>query len=92
MKRALLKAISFYQEQISAYRPRRCRYYPTCSAYAAGAVKQHGAGKGFLLAVWRLLRCWPWSPGGVDLVPLPGRWRSTYEQNRTLPDGTKIDL
>ncbi|WP_371164031.1 membrane protein insertion efficiency factor YidD [Buchananella felis] len=92
MKRILLGMIAFYQDKISAGRPRTCRYYPTCSAYAAGAVKQHGVGKGILLTTWRLLRCWPWSPGGVDMVPLPGRWRSTDEQNRTLPDGTKIDL
>ncbi|MDO4792348.1 MAG: membrane protein insertion efficiency factor YidD, partial [Buchananella hordeovulneris] len=77
MKRSLLGAISFYQRRISAGRARTCRYYPTCSAYAAGAISQHGALKGTLLAIWRLLRCWPWSPGGVDLVPYPGKWRST---------------
>ncbi|QAY61753.1 membrane protein insertion efficiency factor YidD [Microbacterium protaetiae] len=46
-----------------------CRYYPTCSAYAVGAVQQHGAVKGAGLAAWRILRCHPWAAGGVDDVP-----------------------
>jgi putative membrane protein insertion efficiency factor len=46
-----------------------CRYYPSCSAYAVGAVQQHGAVKGSALAVARIARCHPWAPGGVDDPP-----------------------
>lgn len=45
-----------------------CAYYPSCSAYAVGAVQQHGAVKGAVLAAWRILRCNPWTTGGVDDV------------------------
>ncbi|WP_353112496.1 membrane protein insertion efficiency factor YidD [Microbacterium sp.] len=45
-----------------------CRYYPSCSAYAVGAVQQHGAVMGALRSGWRILRCNPWSKGGVDDV------------------------
>ncbi len=47
----------------------RCRFYPTCSEYAAEAVLTHGILKGLSLSLWRLLRCHPFSAGGVDTVP-----------------------
>jgi putative membrane protein insertion efficiency factor len=47
----------------------RCRYYPSCSTYAVGALRVHGPLRGSALAVWRLLRCHPWSVGGIDHVP-----------------------
>ena len=47
----------------------KCRYYPTCSCYAVEAIETHGAFKGFLLALWRVLRCNPLSKGGYDPVP-----------------------
>lgn len=47
----------------------RCKYYPTCSSYAVTAVEKHGIVLGTLLAVWRILRCNPWSKGGFDYVP-----------------------
>ncbi len=49
--------------------PRRCRYEPTCSAYAADSIRRFGVGRGVLLAGWRLLRCNPFSRGGFDPVP-----------------------
>lgn len=58
--------IRIYQAY-SATRPPRCRYYPSCSNYAATAIKRHGF-KGLGMAIWRLLRCHPWSDGGVDYV------------------------
>jgi len=69
VKRVLLAPIRAYQRRISPSRPRRCRYEPTCSAYAVEAIERHGAARGFLLAAWRLLRCNPFSHGGFDPVP-----------------------
>ncbi|AOZ73584.1 membrane protein insertion efficiency factor YidD [Boudabousia tangfeifanii] len=67
--------ISAYQKHISAKMPRRCKYYPTCSAYAQQSLARHGVIKGLMLSVWRLLRCNPYSAGGVDEVPPKGRWK-----------------
>ncbi|MBR1764778.1 MAG: membrane protein insertion efficiency factor YidD [Ruminococcus sp.] len=61
--------IRFYQRFISPLFPARCKYYPTCSCYAVDAYKKHGVIKGTVLTGWRLLRCNPWSLGGVDRVP-----------------------
>jgi putative membrane protein insertion efficiency factor len=65
----LLRALGFYQRAISPALPPRCRFHPSCSAYAAEAIAVHGAGRGSWLAVRRILKCAPWHPGGVDLVP-----------------------
>ena len=64
----VLRAIALYQG-LRAGRPSPCRYLPTCSAYAAEAVRRHGAGKGILLSVKRLARCHPLCEGGIDPVP-----------------------
>jgi putative membrane protein insertion efficiency factor len=69
VKRVLLAPIHGYQRWISPLRPRRCRYEPTCSAYAVEAIELHGALRGLTLAAWRLLRCNPFSHGGFDPVP-----------------------
>ena len=61
--------IRFYQRFISPLFGPRCKYYPSCSAYALEAYRKHGFFKGTLLTVWRLLRCNPWSLGGVDYDP-----------------------
>ena len=58
--------IQLYRRLISPALPRRCRYEPTCSAYAVDAVREFGVLRGMILAGWRLLRCNPWSRGGVD--------------------------
>ena len=60
--------IRFYQRAVSPALPRRCKYHPTCSAYAVSAVRRYGVARGVILAAWRLLRCNPWSHGGVDFV------------------------
>ena len=67
--RLLLRAVGFYARAISPALPARCRFYPTCSAYAAEAIARHGAVRGSWLALRRLVKCAPWHPGGVDLVP-----------------------
>lgn len=69
MKRLLLALIGAYHRRISAALPRRCKYEPTCSAYASTAIRRFGARRGTLLAAWRLLRCNPFSHGGFDPVP-----------------------
>ena len=61
--------IRAYQVALSPALPRSCRYYPSCSQYAREAVLKHGVMRGGYLAAMRLVRCNPWSPGGVDLVP-----------------------
>jgi len=69
MRDLLIFPIRFYQKFVSPAIPPRCKYYPSCSAYAIEAIRVHGAGRGFLLAGWRLLRCNPLSDGGLDPVP-----------------------
>lgn len=64
-----LLPIRFYRYAISPLFPARCRYYPTCSAYAEEALKTHGVLTGSRLAVLRLLRCHPWGSSGYDPVP-----------------------
>jgi putative membrane protein insertion efficiency factor len=69
VKRLLLALIGAYRRWISPGLPRRCKYEPTCSAYAAESIRRFGAARGLLLAIWRLLRCNPFSHGGFDPVP-----------------------
>jgi putative membrane protein insertion efficiency factor len=65
---AVCAPIVVYQRVVSPGLPRRCRYEPTCSRYAARAIGEYGILRGLVLAAWRLLRCNPWSPGGYDPV------------------------
>jgi putative membrane protein insertion efficiency factor len=77
----LIWLVRAYQLLISPMTPPSCRYYPSCSTYAVTALRRYGLFKGTWLALRRLLRCHPWSPGGVDHVPaLPGH----------PPDGPRI--
>lgn len=63
------KLIRLYQLTISPLLGPTCKYYPSCSAYAIEALRVQGFFKGTALAVWRILRCNPWSSGGVDFPP-----------------------
>ena len=63
-----LLPVRLYQRLISPLTPQRCKYHPSCSAYAAEAVRTYGVLRGTVLAAWRLLRCNPFSNGGVDRV------------------------
>jgi len=68
--RTILAAlIAVYQKTISPLLGSHCRFYPSCSQYAKDAVLKHGVLRGTRLAIARILRCHPWNPGGVDLVP-----------------------
>jgi putative membrane protein insertion efficiency factor len=69
--RMLTRVIVAYRRYLSPALPARCRFYPSCSAYAQEALAVHGALRGTALAIWRLLRCHPFHPGGFD--PVPGR-------------------
>ncbi len=69
MKNIFIFLVKIYRKFISPLKPPCCKYYPTCSSYAIDAFKKHGAFKGLLLSSWRILRCNPWSLGGIDPVP-----------------------
>lgn len=69
MRIALLTLIRIYRLALSPWLGRRCRYEPTCSAYAAEAIERHGAMRGVWLTARRLARCHPWGAAGYDPVP-----------------------
>jgi putative membrane protein insertion efficiency factor len=69
MKHIALLLIRFYQRCISPLFPAKCRFYPTCSAYAFTAIERFGFFRGGWLALRRILKCHPFHPGGVDPVP-----------------------
>jgi putative membrane protein insertion efficiency factor len=73
--RMLTAAVVAYRRYVSPALPARCRFYPSCSAYAQEALTRHGALRGTWLAIRRLLRCHPFHPGGYDPVPDPIRHR-----------------
>lgn len=58
-----------YRAAVSPLYGQVCRYYPSCSAYALGAIQNHGVIKGIALGSWRIARCHPWAKGGIDDVP-----------------------
>jgi putative membrane protein insertion efficiency factor len=64
----LVVLVRAYQLLVSPLFPNTCKYHPTCSQYALDALRQYGLLRGLVLASWRLLRCNPWSHGGVDRV------------------------
>jgi len=68
LRELALAPIRLYQRVISPGLPRRCRYEPTCSHYAVDAVREYGILRGAVLAAWRVLRCNPFSAGGLDPV------------------------
>jgi putative membrane protein insertion efficiency factor len=74
-RNAVLALLHGYRATISHAYGDVCRYYPSCSAYAVGAVQQHGAVKGSLLAAARIARCHPWAAGGVDDPPAHKNFR-----------------
>ena len=70
MKKIFIGLIKFYRKYLSGLKSApTCKFYPTCSQYALEAIEKYGVLKGGLLAVWRILRCNPFSKGGYDPVP-----------------------
>lgn len=69
MKKILIAMIKLYKVYISPLKITKCPYIPSCSQYGLEAIEKYGALKGSLLAIWRILRCNPFSHGGYDPVP-----------------------
>src|SRR5437867_13076007 len=75
--------IRFYQRVLSPALPRRCKYAPTCSAYALGVIRRYGVIRGLVLTVWRVLRCNPFSHGGYDPPEAQTLFRSGHSSTST---------
>jgi len=69
MKALFLWVILFYRRFIAPLKMPCCRFYPTCSRYAYDAISEYGALRGGVMALWRILKCHPFHPGGYDPVP-----------------------
>jgi putative membrane protein insertion efficiency factor len=78
VRQGLIALIHLYRILFSGWLGGQCRFYPSCSHYAEEAIRIHGAAKGSALAVWRILRCGPFTRGGVDHVP-PRRRHHEYD-------------
>ncbi len=79
----LVLPIRGYQLLISPMTGPTCKFHPTCSAYAVTALRRHGPVKGFILGTWRVARCHPWQPGGLDPVPRRGAWQPDIARDGT---------
>jgi uncharacterized protein len=88
--RILLLAVRVYQTFFSALMPSACKFYPSCSHYAADAVRVHGARRGSWLALRRISRCHPFTAGGVDLVPDAAEF--PRDRETTIPETSRDDL
>lgn len=89
-RNAGLALLHAYRATISHVYGDVCKYYPSCSAYAVGAVQQHGLVKGSALTAARLARCHPWAQGGIDDVPLHRSFRHELTRHGFVvpsPDG-----
>jgi putative membrane protein insertion efficiency factor len=84
----MLALIGAYQRWVSPALPQRCKYYPTCSAYTAQAIRELGPIRGSIVGAWRLLRCNPLSDGGIDELEDRKLFRDTARgraTRRSLP-------
>ena len=77
LRRVVIAPIRLYQAVVSPAIGQRCRYYPSCSEYAVQAISRFGILRGLVLTVWRLLRCNPFSNGGLDPVENQRLFRPT---------------
>ncbi|MBP3591814.1 MAG: membrane protein insertion efficiency factor YidD [Clostridia bacterium] len=90
MKHVMIWLIGLYRKYISPLKPPCCRFTPTCSAYAIEAFRKRGFFVGFILTVWRILRCNPFSKGGYDPVPEKG-FRNRDASKKTEESITTTD-
>ncbi len=88
MRWLLVGLIRIYQLVISPLLGQRCRYYPSCSAYALEAIQVHGALRGSWLGARRLARCHPWTDGGYDPVPPARKTTQDKTPSKTEPRGS----
>ena len=84
MKSLAVGLLRLYKRWISPAFPPSCRYVPTCSEYAMEAVERYGALRGGAMAAWRVLRCHPLAPAGLDLVVKDGAGRTDRPSAQTL--------
>ena len=89
MKHVMIALVRFYQKAISPLKPKSCRFTPSCSAYAIEAFEKRGFFTGFILTVWRILRCNPFCKGGYD--PVPERGFRRVKTDITKQDGVHIE-
>jgi putative membrane protein insertion efficiency factor len=83
MRQIFIAPITFYQKWISPAFPARCKYYPSCSSYAASAISNYGL-RGVAMSIWRLLRCNPWSHGGLDYAVINNEKTVKNQRKTTL--------
>ncbi len=95
MKQVMIWLIRLYRKFISPIKPGCCRFTPTCSAYAIEAFEKRGFFAGFILTVWRILRCNPFGRGGYDPVPERGfrrvRIASEHTESSTVAEQNEIE-
>ncbi|MFO7653206.1 MAG: membrane protein insertion efficiency factor YidD [Candidatus Krumholzibacteriia bacterium] len=90
MWRVAVFLIRIYQRLVSPWLPPTCRFHPSCSSYAAEALRRHGMLRGGWLTLRRVARCHPWHPGGVDPVP-PLRTPAAADARSGRPGGAHRD-
>ncbi|MGQ0467131.1 MAG: membrane protein insertion efficiency factor YidD [Sporichthyaceae bacterium] len=90
MKYLFMGLIRIYQWTLSPVLGPRCKYWPSCSRYGYEAFSRHGALRGACLTSWRILRCNPWSHGGIDEVPpaRPRTWAGRFGRSGAAADHT----
>ena len=84
VRQALIALVRGYQVVLSPMMGGACRFEPSCSNYMIEALTVHGAVKGTLLGLWRILRCHPFGDYGYDPVPEKGKWRNQLRGDRWL--------
>ncbi len=86
----LISVVRGYRKWISPMLPPSCRYHPSCSTYGLQAVETHGAAKGLALTSWRIVKCNPFTEGGLNPVPPKGKWRAEIDTSGNPRAGTSV--